>query len=60
VEAAVKSGVAPDNAPVAAARSAGRAPPLLRGTVFIRSENQYSYGMSLSRQATTQNLQVRE
>jgi hypothetical protein len=56
----VESGVAPDNAPVAAARSAGRAPPLLRGTVFIRSENQYSYGMSLSRQATTQNLQVRE
>ena len=38
----MKSGVAPDNAPVAAARSAGRAPPLLRGTVFIRSENQYS------------------
>jgi len=33
----VKSGVAPDNGSFSGTRA-----PLLRGTVFIRSENQYS------------------
>lgn len=55
----MKSGVAPDNAPVAAARSAGRARRCYVEPFSYDRKTNTVYGMSLSRQATTQNLQVK-